>query len=254
MDYKLFKEHVLPHSILDPVVHKDVKVITSRGAKYNDNINLVPVVVNELKALVCEYFVCFMKDPNNAQFGLYVLTGFEPGENLYLQNECWNALYIPLQIRRQPFFIGLKEGYEPISQPAQNNTLLTIDLLNKRVTDEGGEALFTQEGEATKYLQGVSAILSTLLQGQQSTTAFIADLIELALLEPINLTLNLANGEQKMYQGFYGINEQKLAALKDDTLLALHAKSYLQTCHMILSSSGHIQKLVNWKNKTGTKA
>lgn len=237
----------MSNTIIDPIKHKDVKVIASRGTRYDEKINLVPVIAGELRSLVSEYFVCLLKDSNTGKFGLNALTGFEAGENLYLKRDSWRANYVPMQIRRQPFFMGITG--EPGTQALPGNTVLTIQLDSKRVTDEGGEALFNELGEATEYLKSASALMANILQGHQSTTAFIDTLIEHKLIEPLKLQLTLANCEKKAFQGFYGIHEENLAALEGDLLERFHKNGYMQACYMIIASIGQIQKLVAWKNK-----
>ena len=232
--------------MLNPDEHKDIRVIASRGEKYGENINTVPVIADELRSLVIEYPICFLKDPNTGQFGLFALTGLEPGQNLYLQGDQWKANYLPLHIRRQPFLTGItgKAG----EHPNPDNTVVTIQLQHKRVTEKGGEAIFDEQGNATDYLRNVSNILANLIQGLPKTESFIQALLAQGLLEQLQLNVTLANGEQKTLQGFYGINENKLASLKGADLENFFSKGYLQACYMIIASVGHIQKLINWQN------
>ncbi len=232
--------------MLDPVEHKNVTVITSRGEKFGEKTNIVPVIADELRSLVTEYSVCFLKDPNTGRFGLYALTGLEPGTNLYLKNDQWQASYLPLHVRRQPFLMGIT-GNEN-EKPTRDNTVVTIQLEHKRVTEEGGERLFDEQGNATEYLKSITAILGRLLQGLPKTDAFVDALIEHSLIEQLQLKVTMSDGNQKNLQGFYGINEEKLAALRGQTLEDFFSKGYIQACHMLITSIGHIQKLVHWEN------
>ncbi len=236
----------MTQTILDPIKHKDLKVIDLRGEKYDEKINIVPVIAGELKSLVNEYFVCFLKDPNTGLFGLHALTGLESGENLYLQNNTWQAYYVPMQIRRHPFFMGVTG--ETGTKPTKDNTVITIQLEDKRVTDEGGEALFNELGEASEYLKNVSSLMANLLQGIQPTSNFIDALIEHDLIAPLKLQMTLANGEKKTLQSLYGINEENLAALSGEVLERFHKNGYIHASHLIIASLGQIQRLINWKN------
>jgi hypothetical protein len=232
--------------MLNPEEHKNIHVITSRGEQFGENINTIPVIADELRALAIEYPVCFLKDPNTGRFGLYALTGLEPGQNLYLQNDQWNANYLPLHIRRQPFLMGLTG--DAGEQPNPSNTVVTIQLEHKRVTEKGGEALFDEQGNATDFLKKTSGLLANLIHGLPKTDSFIDALIEQGLVEQLQLKVTLAKGEQKSLQGLYGINEESLAAIKGDLLESFYSKGYIQACHMIMASFGHIQKLINWEN------
>ncbi|MFC3120318.1 SapC family protein [Agaribacter flavus] len=237
---------MLAQTLLNPKEHKNLKVITSRGEKYGENVNTIPVIADELRSLVTEYPVCILKDPNTGQFALHALTGFDAGENLMLEGDTWHASYVPLHVLRQPFMIGIrdKEG----SKPTPDNTVVTIQLEHKRVTDEGGEALFDEDGNATDYLKKTTNLLGALLQGLTTTSTFLDALVKEELLEQLQLTVNLKNGDKKNFQGFYGINEEKLASLKGEALEKFHSLGYLQACHMLIASFGNIQKLIKLKN------
>ena len=91
---------------LNNKTHRDLRVITSRGAGFGENIHIVPVIADELGNLVLDYPVCLIKDPETGRFKMSALLGFDPGENLYLEGDRWNALYVPLHVQRQPFMVG----------------------------------------------------------------------------------------------------------------------------------------------------
>ena len=234
------------YTILSATEHNDLQVHNTRGTQFGENINTVPIVADELRAVSLEYPICALKDPNTGQFGLYALTGFEAGENLFATESEWNAIYVPMHIRRQPFLMAISgdEG----QTPNQNNTVLTIDLSHPRVTKQGGEALFEENNDATSYLKEMNHLVGKIAQGMQSTNAFIQQLLALGLLEQLRLNVSLKDGQQKGFEGFYSINEEKLANLSGEELYSFHRKGYLQACHLMLASFGHIQKLINLKN------
>ncbi|WP_158969388.1 SapC family protein [Paraglaciecola sp. L3A3] len=234
------------YTILDPKQHKDLRIITERGAEYGENLHIVPVLADELKVLVAEYAIFFIKDNQTGQFGLNVLTGFEPGENLYLQKNLWQAHYVPLNLVRQPFMVGIKG--EEGDKPSPQNTLVTINLDSPRVNKEKGEALFDTKGKSTDFLNSINGLLVKFVQGMPRTQEFINTLLALELLMPITLKFTLADGEKKSFSGLYNIDEEKLAVLSGNELQSLHQKGYLQACHMIIASFGQIQKLIDWKN------
>lgn len=226
--------------------HRDFRVITSRGADYGENVHFVPVIADELSRLVLEYPVCLMKDNETDQFGLYAMLGFEPGENLFLKGDTWDGAYIPLNIRRQPFMVALTA--EPGEEPTPEKTVITIDMDSKRVQDSEGESLFNEDGSWTPFLQGVGQLLSGLAPGIKRTDAFIAALTEHHLIEPAQLTVAFADGEQRRFDGLYSVNDEKLRELSGDTLEDLHSKGYLQASYLIIASIGHVQKLIERKN------
>lgn len=226
--------------------HQNLRVITSRGARFGENVHIVPVVADELGSLVLDYPVCLVKNQETGQFGLSALLGFEPGENLYLQGDQWDAGYVPLHVRRQPFMLGFSspdgEGRK------QENALITIDLDSKRVQETEGESLFADDGIPTSYLQNIQNLLAGLMAGNESTKAFIDSLSEHELIEPALLNITFADGEQKRYEGIYTVSDQKLAELTGDTLQELHVRGYLQASYLLIASLGHVTKLISRKN------
>ncbi len=225
--------------------HRGIRVITSRGADYGENVHFVPVIADELSSLVLEYPTCLIKNDDTGRFGLHAMLGFEPGENLFLNGDVWEGTYIPLHIRRQPFMVALtgEEGEEPTPE----TTVITIDMDSKRVQESEGEALFNEDGSWTPYLQGVSELLSGLVPGLMRTDAFIAALEEHDLIEPAQLTVTFAGGEQRRFEGIYTVSEKKLGELEGDTLKDLQNKGYLQASYLMLASIGHVQKLIDRK-------
>ncbi|WP_078083454.1 SapC family protein [Microbulbifer mangrovi] len=229
--------------------HRNLKVITRRGAEYGEATHLVPVVANELRNLVLEYPVCITKDPNTGQFSLCALLGFEPGENLYLQEDNWDAQYIPMHIRRQPFMVGYRNPEAAVGE--DRGAVITLDLDSKRVTeaDAGGERLFDDQGNNTPFMQQVSELLGQLMAGMESTTAFLTVLSDSDLIEPAHINVQFASGEQKRYEGLYTVNEDKLQKLDADKLVNMHQHGYLQAAYWLGASMGQVRKLIQRKNQ-----
>lgn len=232
---------------LDKNKHNLTRVITGRGAEFGENIHLVPVITEELHKLILEYPVCLIKDNNTGQFGLQALLGFEVGENLFLQGNEWQANYVPLHIRRQPFMVGVNtsEGEQPTSE----NTVITINTDSPRVQEESGELIFDKEGNITPFMQEMNNLLSNLVGGIIRTETFINTLSEYDLIEPIQLTVNFIDSEEKRFDGIYTLSEEKLKNLSPDVLETLNSKGYLQACYLLLASMGHVQKLISLKRK-----
>lgn len=232
--------------LLDYKHHSDTRVITDRGIQFGENVHFIPVIADEVRALAIAYPICFLKDNNNGQFGLNVLTGFEAAENLFLQNNEWRTHYVPIHLRRQPFIVGVTEDG---AKPNSDNTVLTLDMDSPRVNKEQGERLFDDQGKATDYLNEMLDLLGQLMSGNNRTEVFIDALLEHELIEQVQLTITLADGQQKRFDGLYNINETKLKALTGPVLEQFHSKGYLQACYLIATSMGNIQKLVTWKKE-----
>jgi hypothetical protein len=226
--------------------HKHLRVITARGAEFGENVHLLPVIADELSKLVLDYPVCMTKDPETGRFGLTALLGFDAGENLFLDGNRWKATYVPLHVRRQPFMVGFSRDQE--GNKTSDGAVITLDLDSSRVQETEGEFLFNEDGSNSKFLDAVSDILSSLMSGIEATKAFIETLSSHDLIEPAQINITFADGEQKRYDGLYTVNDEKLHELSADVLLQMYQNGYLQACILLNASVGHVSKLIGWKN------
>lgn len=231
------------HVLLNNVEHKELRIITTRGAAYGDNAMLAITFPAELRDLQAHYPIVFRKTADGASFEPVALFGFQDGENLFLEGETWDAAYVPLAIERQPFLIGVTNG-EP---------MVHVDVASPRVSRSAGEPLFLTHGGNTDYLEQVNSVLAAIYHGLQATPAFIEALLEHALLESFVFDIELNDGSQNRLAGLYTINEEKLAALGAEALGRLHKEGHLQAIYMTLASLSHFRDLIERKNRAGAR-
>jgi hypothetical protein len=235
------------NELLNSVDHKDIKVITQRSAKYGDNLWYSLTYPAEFRSVQAYYPIFFNKDPNTGQFFSVAMFGFQDQENLFLDNEQWDAAYIPLTVVRQPFMIGVQKTHEDGQEKEQR--VIHIDMDHPRVSRAQGEELFLEFGGNSAYLETMADVLETIHHGVLDSKLFIELLIEHGLLESFNLDIELNDGSKHQMVGFYTICEEKLNELSAETLALLHAKGYLQAIYMAIASQSNIRGLMNRKNK-----
>ncbi|MCS0580114.1 SapC family protein [Massilia pinisoli] len=227
------------HAPLNNVDHKNLRVVTTRGAAYGDAVMSALTFPAEFRDLQACYPIVFAQD-GNGSYDALALLGFEQGENLFLGPNGWDAPAIPLTVERQPFMIGRGDELS-----------VHIDLDSPRVRDGGieGEALFLTYGGTSEYLERISSVLRTIHDGLAASRAFVAALVELELIESFVLDVELDDGSQNRLAGFYTINEDRLAQLSADQLASLHAKGYLQAIYMAVASLAQFRALIQRKNR-----
>jgi len=227
------------HAPLNNVDHKNLRVVTTRGAAYGDAVMSALIFPAEFRDLQACYPIVFAQD-GNGSYDAIALLGFEQGENLFLGPNGWDAPVIPLTVQRQPFMIGRGDELS-----------VHIDLDSPRVRDGGieGEALFLTYGGTSEYLERISSVLRTIHDGLAASRAFVAALVELELIESFVLDVELDDGSQNRLAGFYTINEDRLAQLSADQLAALHGKGYLQAIYMAVASLAQFRALIQRKNQ-----
>lgn len=227
---------------LNSETHRDLRVVVRRGAEFGEATHLVPVVADELRSLVLEYPVILIKDRESGKYSMCAMLGFEQGENLFLDGDEWDALYVPVHIRRQPF--SLSYTAEKDGQPDPASLVIAVDLDSKRVQETEGERLFDEDGNQTDLLKNVNEVLAGVGTAGASNEAFINALVENDLIEPANLDVQFAGGEKKRFEGIYTVQDEGLNKIEGELLADLYKKGYLQAAWLMLASIANVRKLL----------
>lgn len=220
--------------------------MTQRGAAYGDDVMFGLTFPLEFRDVQAHYPIVFRKtvDAAGHAAGYEALTlfGLQDGENLFLDEGAyggWDASYVPLAIRRQPFAIGRRGD--------QLNIL--IDPTHPRVSTTQGEPLFLQHGGSSAYLEHVDTMLSAIHEGMLGMPAFLAALVEHELLEPFAVNIELNDGSEHRLVGFETINEERLLALPGAALERLSRAGHLQAIYMAMASLTHLRDLIARKER-----
>lgn len=228
----------MPRSVLlNSIDHKDLRVITTRNAKYGDNVMTALTFAQEFRNLQAHYPIVFFKSEDGTGFHSVALLGFEEGENLFLGADGWDAAYVPLTIERQPFLIGNDQG----------ELLLHVDMDNPRVSRTQGEPVFLEYGGNSDFLERMSSALRSIHEGLERAPAFSAALLEFNLLESFVFDVELQDGSQNRLVGFYTINEERLHALDGAALEQLNRAGFLQPIYMVIASLSNLSALAERK-------
>ena len=222
------------HVLLNNVDHHDLRVITHKSAALGDAVMLAHTFPAEFRALQAHYPIVYQKTADGLSFQAVALLGLQPGQNLFLGPEGWDAAYIPLALRRQPFLIG-RDG---------QGLQVHVDLDSPRLSRTEGEPLFLPQGGTTPYLQQISAILGAIHEGVQHADDFLRALLTHELLEPFVLQTQDNQGQAQNLSGFYTLHEERLAALDAASLAELHAPGHLQALYMMLASQSQFASLI----------
>lgn len=219
---------------LDKEAHRTLKVDARASAAYGDNQHFAQVIVNEFPQLVVRYPILFAKNPNTGQFYCGAMLGFDAGENLFLEEWRERETYRPLALQRMPFYA--------------KGPQIAIDLDHPRVGVEAGQPLFDETGRPSRYLQGIIWAFQDLQPGIETTRVFIARLLELKLIEPIDIEVELDDGTTHQCAGLYTINQDILTKLPDPVVLELFRRGYLTLIHLMVASLKQLPLMARRKN------
>ena len=226
------------HVLLNNVEHLTLRVHAGHGAALGDAVMRALTFPAEFRDVQAHYPIVFARD-GEGRFVPLALFGLQEGDNLFLDGARWDATYVPLAIRRQPFLVGVS-GEE---------RLLHVDLEHPRVTTDGGEALFHDHGVATEYLERVKSVLLALHDGVMATPAFIDALLQHGLLESFVLDVKLDDGSHNRLAGFHTIDEARLQALPGTALEQLAREGHLLPVYMVLASMSRFRDLIERTNR-----
>jgi len=219
---------------LNKETHRSLVVDGRAAAAYGDNRHFVRVVVKEFPELLVHYPILLSKHPQTGEFYCGAMLGFEEGENLFLEDWRDRQFYRPLSLQRGPFY---SQGPD-----------LAIDLDDPRVGAEGGKPLFTEQGQPTLYLQSIIWAFQDLNPGVEMTRLFIARLLELKLIEPIDVEAEFDDGSKRQCVGLYTIDQEALSALPDEIVVELFRRGYLRLIHHMIASLKQVPSLGRKKN------
>jgi hypothetical protein len=226
---------------LDRVAHQKIRVLEERAFSACKDVTMCAVTLNEIPRLVIEYPVAFTKGAENGPVIPVALFGVNPEQNLYWRDDRWNSVSVPLNVGRQPFFVGVADN--PGGGDGAQGLVPCIDVENPGVQESAGEALFDASGVESPYLRHKMALLAELVDGEQRTRAFVEKLSALELIQPIQLELKAPGQASRKITGLQAIDEKKLRALDGAVFAELNGLGYLHSMYAMLSSLGHLQIL-----------
>lgn len=230
------------HQILNPDDHAELRVHADAGAAFGDNVSACLCTPSEFRSVQAHYPIIFHRDITTGSFSPLALFGFDSGENLFLDNDRWDARYRPMAQAIQPFLIGRAASEGGIAQ-------VHIDMNSPRIsmTDEGMR-VFDMDGRPTPYLEAIATRLADLDHGYQQSPEFCATLERLELLEPFTMEVPLDDGSRHSFVGYHIVAEERLAALDGAALGELQATGYLLPIFMAVASLSRLSDLVVRKN------
>lgn len=241
---------------IDPQAHKNLTINPALAEIHGATLNLIPTVLAEFPHLAVQYPIVLAKNGDTGEFIFSALLGFEPHENLFWQQEQWQGLYLPLQLQRQPFFVG-----DVVDEKTNGDYVVCLDMDSPSINqassthasagDElnlNSQSLFTETGEDSPYFQQAKNCLAQLLQGEIDNKNLLNALNKFDLLQPLSVEITFINKQSTRLNGLYTINQDKLAALPVEHIAELHQQHLLPAIYTMITSLGQLYALIERKN------
>ena len=225
---------------LDKEKHKDLKVAVNSSFSFAKNTHLAAATIREFAQLAATMPLVFIEDPTSKRHHVVTMLGMEQGQNLFLTGDSWKGPHVPMNILRYPFDV----------RPDGDKLGVYIDENSDLVSTGEGQALFTDTGEPSEFLDGRQKFLADLANSEMLTQRFVAKVVELDLLDQIQIRLTYQDGKQRNVTGMMSINEKKLLELPEEQVLELHKAGFLGAIYAVMMSVGQLNRLVELSNET----
>ena len=222
--------------LLDRETHRLRKVKASTSFGFARKANSLYLAAVEFSEAFKEYPIVFTRGGNGHIVPVAML-GLRARENLFVDDEArWTAGYVPAFVRRYPFVLA------DLGSQAMG---VCIDEAYAGLNDTEGEALFDTAGNDTPFLRNALEFLNRYQSEYQRTEAFCQRLEQAGVLVEMNAKADLVDGRSFMVGGLLVVDEARLMALPDATVLSLFRVGELHLVSMHLASLSNMKKLVD---------
>jgi hypothetical protein len=224
--------------------HSELKINPDLAEASAARQHLIPIVASEFRKAAIQYPIVFAKNPETGRFGAFVLNGLEPEENLFWSGTKLDVAYVPLNIRRRPFFVGTAD-----TSSSANGNVLCIDIESSCLTASGQKSIVGADGSDSPYLKEILSIIGELVEGQNHTAGFINTALSLDLLSPILLDIVLEDGKSLHVEGLYSVDENRFKSLGKDSVGLLWNEKVMDLFYSVIISTGQIINLIRLRNE-----
>lgn len=198
----------------------------------------------------CDYPIVFVKAGEDGQGGSdyapIAVLGLAAGENLYLEGGQWRVHQLPTLLASYPFAIARGQG----ENGQGDQFAVCIDAAYEGLSQGGeGERLFDEAGQTTEFARRITSELERLEAQIQGTRAAVRRLADLKLLVARRFDGVLPDGSKISADGFFVVDEDKVKALPDATLLELQRSGLMHLVHAHWVSLHQMRRLLMWRGE-----
>ena len=229
---------------INPADHGRLRVKPDQFLHRFQDKHLILLRAEEVFRAACSMPVTVIPVSDGGAWTLSGVTSLEAGDNLFIRDEQWNAVFMPLQFQSWPFSlergdaentVGVAEGFDGFSEAE-------------------GEPLFDDKGNVSIMLRNIKALLESQAEADGKTVLFVKRMVELDLLKSISVKVHYKDGAVNTIQGLHTIDEDRLNGLSDDSIIDLKDKGYLTAVYSLLISLFQFNNLIKLHNQHNDNA
>ena len=216
---------------LDSQAHRQLRYVPNQPYHFAAQQMFAPIVAGESAMVAREYAIVFSDTSGSLPMALL---GTAEGRNGYVRaSGHWTARYVPAHLRRYPFVMAESapaatpqgEGASEISH------IVVVDADAPHLSADEGDRLFNDAGEPSEVLQHMQRVLLMMERDSQRTLAMVAQLEELDLLVPQQVTIVKKQGQSLGLQGLRVVDMARLSGLEPQNLVALQRSGALELAY-----------------------
>ena len=238
----LFYKKVVP---LNKETHGELHVEEIKDYLHTRQTNSIYIAAVEFLPAAREYPIVFAKGADERFFPALLL-GLEENNNLFVDEQGkWLAEYIPAYVRRYPFILAVPDDADQDTADQDMTFTVCIDEDFPGFNcNRAGKPLFDKQGAQTELLDQAMDFLRDYQSQVQLTAGFCQNLTELGLFEPMQANVEMASGAKHVLGGFFGVNRDKLKALKPGKLAELLKSDEMELIFAHLASLSNLDNLM----------
>ncbi|MEL7448521.1 MAG: SapC family protein [Pseudomonadota bacterium] len=226
---------------LNPAEHAGLKLRENCGVHFASKQHVMLIHAAEVVKAVSSFPVFMSRSASTGRWHMFAVTGLQVGTNVFVEGDKWLATYQPAGMQTYPFFLMR-------SDDTPEGFTVGFDGDGDAFTNEGGAALFTDQGKPSPQLETVTKQLKADIQSDLQTTAFAERLDELGLFKSIRVNVQYASGAVQTITDLHTIDEERLQSLDSEQKLDLLDRGYLLLIHAMLISVFQLNTLIRKQN------
>jgi hypothetical protein len=225
---------------LTPEQHGELKVASNAAIKVAKNQHLIGVKITEVAQAITCFPVFFTRGSVAGDWSLSAITGIELGNNLFIVDGAWDAIYQPTGMKTFPFFL--------MNSPRDKNAYtIGIDESSKSFTADG-EPVFDDKGKASLMLSAVTAQLEEDVQNEIRSYKFCLEMEKLGLMKAMDILVHYVDETVTTLTGLHTVDEEKLQSLTEKEFEDLRSLGYLAPLYGMLMSMYQLNDLIRRHN------
>lgn len=222
--------------------HRDLKVDPRCAVAVAEKQHIINLRVSEVNYAANQFPVFFSRTNEEANWMISAINSFEIDNNLFVEDNNWTGLYVPIGMQTYPFFLIRKEGTD-------KEFCIGINEENTAFSKTEGEALFSEDEKASPMLSRATQLLELEFNNEVQTVKFGRHMDEHKLIKEIDVVVKYQDGRVNKLKGLNTIDENAVNELSDEDFLEMRRLGYILPMYSMLTSAFQLNTLLKRHNE-----